>query len=474
MEEKNILTLGIFAHANAGKTTLTEQLLYHMNVNKQVGRVDHGTTTTDNLSVEKERGISVRSAMVTFNIGDKLVQLIDTPGHIDFTSEVERAVNVLDGAILVISAVEGVEPQTKVIWDFLRERNIPTIIYINKIDRMGADYNRVLSEIKKKLTDKVVNMQNVYVDSSTHEIKCDNVAEDVLVDDLAEIDEQVMELYLNDEEISTNFLNDRINHLSQNGEIFCVYGGSALLNCGVENLISAISEKLPGIVEEKKNFSGYVYCIRHDETGKKTFIKVLNGQLENRDVFEINDEVQKIRTLYRVVGDKTIKCDSLRNGEIGIVTGLDVQVGDILGEVPENLKIIRGSQPLFYANVTALEEQKLQLVKALTELNEEDPNLNFKYDSITHKVCVDLMGRLQIEILSNLISERYGIQPIFSDMLIIKKETPQSIGVGSACYNGLSEVEFTISPLPRGSGLVFKSTVSTDYLYTKYQKQISG
>ena len=171
----NVMTLGIFAHANAGKTTLTEQFLVHTNAKKNVGRVDYGTTTTDNLEIEQKRGISVKSALVSFDIGDRRVQLIDTPGHIDFSSEVERAISVLDGAILVVSGVEGIEPQTRVIWSILRERNVPTLLFVNKMDRLGADYNKTIKELQSKLDDKIV--PKVVVISENNSLKyIDNAA----------------------------------------------------------------------------------------------------------------------------------------------------------------------------------------------------------------------------------------------------------------------------------------------------------
>lgn len=168
--ENNIMTLGIFAHANAGKTTITEQLLYHTNVKKSTGRVDHGDTTTDNLSVERERGISVRASLVTLPLKDRIVQLIDTPGHVDFSAEVERAISVLDGAVLVVSGVEGVEPQTQVIWKILQERHVPTLIFINKMDRMGADYQKTLQELQSKLGNDIFPIVNVTKDLKTNEL----------------------------------------------------------------------------------------------------------------------------------------------------------------------------------------------------------------------------------------------------------------------------------------------------------------
>ena len=151
LKDKKVLTLGIFAHANAGKTTITEHLLYHTNIINQIGKVDTGNTVTDNMKIEQERGISVRDSVVSFKLADKTIELIDTPGHIDFSAEVEKAINVLDGAVLVISGVEGLEAQTYTIWRALKEKNVPVIIFINKMDRKGADYKKVIKELQNNL-----------------------------------------------------------------------------------------------------------------------------------------------------------------------------------------------------------------------------------------------------------------------------------------------------------------------------------
>ena len=164
-KDESILTLGIFAHANAGKTTITEHLLYHTNVIDQIGRVDTGNTVTDNMKVEQERGITVRDSIVSFKLNNKNIQLIDTPGHVDFSAEVERAVNVLDGAVLVISGVEGLEAQTYTIWRALQEKNVPVIIFINKMDRKGADYDRVVAELQNNLKVPTLTLKHVYQDN---------------------------------------------------------------------------------------------------------------------------------------------------------------------------------------------------------------------------------------------------------------------------------------------------------------------
>ena len=225
----DIMTLGVFAHANAGKTTITEQLLVHTKVKKQTGRVDHGNTTTDNMKIEQSRGISVRASLVTIPLQNKTIQLIDTPGHVDFSAEVERAINVLDGAILVISGVEGIEPQTQVIWNMLKEKQIPTVIFINKMDRMGADYKRPLNEIHTKLDSRILPKIIVEKDDTSKDgLSYIEPSQEDVKEKLANIDSEIMEKYINDEAIDKDLIERKIRELSMKGELFCVYGGSAL------------------------------------------------------------------------------------------------------------------------------------------------------------------------------------------------------------------------------------------------------
>ena len=203
----DIMTLGIFAHANAGKTTITEQLLVHTKVKKQTGRVDHGNTTTDNMKIEQSRGISVRASLVTIPLQNKTIQLIDTPGHVDFSAEVERAINVLDGAILVISGVEGIEPQTQVIWNILKEKQVPTVIFINKMDRMGADYERTLNEIHTKLDSRILPKIIVEKDDTSKDgLLYIEPSQEYVKERLADVDSEIMEKYINDEIIDKDMI----------------------------------------------------------------------------------------------------------------------------------------------------------------------------------------------------------------------------------------------------------------------------
>ncbi len=473
--KNNVMTLGIFAHANAGKTTITEQLLYHTNVKNNRGRVDHGDTTTDNLKVERERGISVRASMVTLPLNDRIVQLIDTPGHVDFSAEVERAISVLDGAILVVSGVEGVEPQTQVIWKILQERNVPTLIFVNKMDRIGADYDRTIRELQSKLSENIFPIVDVKKDNATNELSYTDIKPEYIIEDLANIDDHILEKYLTEDKISREWLNEQITGLVHSGNLHFVYGGSALLDGGIIRLISGIEKYLPiSKSKEVDYFSGYVYTVKRENNVRELYVKVLNGKLENRQEFvDEYGNKQRIRTVTKLNGSKREKADEIVAGEIGIITGLNAKCGDIIGIDDGTFKTTSFVNPLFHTTVSIDDLTKInELATALKILNDEDPDLHLQYNRSTGQMSIDLMGNLQAEIIGNLLQERFNLNVSFSNPIIIHKETPVSIGVGGASFDRVSSVKFEIRPLPLGSGLQYKSLVSTDYLFAKYQKQI--
>ncbi len=470
--EKQIMTLGVFAHANAGKTTITEQLLVHTNVKKNTGRVDHGDTTTDNLKVEQERGISVKSSIVTIPLGDRLIQLIDTPGHVDFSAEVERAISVLDGAILVVSGVEGVEPQTQVIWNILRQRKVPTLIFINKMDRMGADYDKTLDELQRKLDCRI--LPKVKVKKYDDELQYEDISSTKIIEQIADIDEGVLEKYIHNEHIAREWLNQKVQELSQEGKLFYVYGGSALLNEGMIRLIDGIDLYLPSSkckLDDK--FSGYVYTVKRDSGVRELYVKVLAGKLQNREEVEIQNDMQRVRSMTKIKGFNRVKADELEAGEIGIITGIDAKCGDLIGNRDIDFLPVSFVNPLFQTTVNVVNpDETIKLSNALEILNDEDPELQASFNKQTGQINIKLMGPLQAEIISNMLLDRFGLETTFSDPIIVHKETPIDVGYGEANYTRVSGVAFEVKPLPRGSGIIYQSKFSTDYLFAKYQKQV--
>ena len=283
---KNYLTLGIFAHANAGKTTLTENLLYLNNQIKEIGRVDSGNTVTDDLNVERNRGITVRSSLVSIERGDNIIQIIDTPGHVDFSSEVERAINVLDFAILVMSAVEGVESQTYAIWKELRKNKIPTIIFVNKIDRKNASFERTLQDIKEKLSESVYP----YVD----EKGSSKLPKKAIIENFATIDENAFNTYIQKGDIEEETLNELIMKSFNASESFPVFCGSALKSQGVELIYDFLGNKIRNHNIESQELKAYVYMIRINDGQRNSYIKLLSGNINNFADIVVNVEKNKI------------------------------------------------------------------------------------------------------------------------------------------------------------------------------------
>ena len=472
-KENKVLTIGIFAHANAGKTTITEHLLYHTNVIEQVGRVDNGNTVTDDLNVEKQRGITVRDTIVTFTLHDKIVQLIDTPGHVDFSAEVERAINVLDGAVLVISGVEGLEAQTYTIWRALQEKNVPVIIFINKMDRKGANYNRVVAQMQSNLKIPTLTLKDVK-QLSDGQLVIEDAKIDDIIEEISLVDDEVLTKYVNGETIEGRWLTNKMINLAQSGKIFPVIGGSALIDVGIDDLIKTISCYLPTTIKYLEDeLSAYVFMIRMDETGKNAYIKVLNGCISTRENININDKSQKVKNIMLARGAKMVPVSIAYSGDIAIINGLDVKCGQIIGNPNGKSKYVSFVKPLLTMEIKPLNQnQSLELMKALKILNEEDPYLNVRYNEKTQSIYCSLMGEVQAQIIQTLLEERFGIKVIIDNPIIIHKEIPTQVARASASYTCVSGIELEVSPLERGKGFNYVSKLSTDFMHLKYQRQI--
>ena len=476
MDRKNekVLTLGIFAHANAGKTTITEHLLYHTNVIDNIGRVDSGNTVTDNMKVEQERGITVRDSIVSFKLNGKNIQLIDTPGHVDFSAEVERAINVLDGAVLVISGVEGLEAQTYTIWRALQEKDVPVIIFINKMDRKGADYDKVVAELQNNLKIPTLTLSHVYQEENGKLNIVPSKIEDI-IEELSIVDDEVLEKYVNGEDIDGKWLAGKMIELTHNNKIFPVIGGSALIDVGVKDLIGAISRYLPTTSKKlEEDMSAYVFMIRVDENGKNAYVKVLNGSIHNRDVISTTEGKQeKIKKIMISDGSKLNSVDSAFSGDIAIINGLDVKCGQIIGNKDGLDKYISFVKPLLTMEIKPLDSKdSIELMKALKILNDEDPYLDVRYSERTNSIFCSLMGEVQAQIVKTVLHERFNLDVELSNPIVIHKEVPLVSSKAKASYTCVSGIELEVSPLDRGSGFKYVSKLSTDFLHIKYQRQI--
>lgn len=473
-DNDNLLTLGIFAHANAGKTTLTENLLYRAGIVQKIGKVDTGNTVTDGMNVERERGISVRASLVEFSLGNKRVQLIDTPGHIDFAAEVERSMSVLDAAIFVVSGADGIEAQTISLWKILKNRNIPVFFFINKLDRVGGNYDKVIQELKTELHIPLIRLTDAHYDSDGKPVITARSKERIL-EELADFDNDSLDKYLKvidkKDTLSAEYIDEKIAELTEKRIAFPVSGGSALDSIGIDYVVRGIEKYLPTYQKnDQESFSAFIYSKRIENTAQY-YTKILSGQISVRDMLEtpLGDQ-QKVTRILRPEGSKLVPVETASSGDIVVLNGLDVVSGTLIGENPL-FKPVKFVQPIFDMNVDSKKTDKIKLLSALKVLVAEDPYLNVRFDHQTQQIMVSLMGDVQSEIITTLLKERFDMDVNISKPVVICKEKPTQTGLGKASYTCVSGIEFKIDPLPAGSGLVFESLIPTGTLLKKYQNQ---
>lgn len=485
MENKRrIRNLGILAHVDAGKTTLTEQMLFNSGSIKSAGNVDKGTSHTDLMPVEKERGISVRAASVSFEWKETQINLIDTPGHVDFAAEVERSLRVLDCAVLVISAVEGIQAHTETIWSALQEMNIPTIIFINKIDRIGADTHKVMADLKEELGDRFILLNLPLNEAESHASVTDNFTlENVsLVELISEKDEILLEKYLNEEKIEIDELKRALQNLTSSGDLIPVLCGVAKNNLGVEEVLNMIIEYFPNAnINFDEPVSGIVYKIEHDlKLGRVAGVRLFAGCLKNRDVVRnyTAERDEKISQIKKYYSDRFEDTALLEAGDIAFISGMpEVMIGDILGDptkVPGGYSLV---EPLLTVKVMPMDDKDYSaLADALQKLSSEDPHLNFTWFKEDREMQVNIMGPIQIEILTELLKNKFNLGSRITPPTVIYKETPAKKGYGTESYTMpkpcWAVVKFEIEPGERGSGVSYSSVVGVNEIERKYQNEI--
>ena len=413
---RRTLNLGIVAHVDAGKTTLTERLLYTAGVIDDVGSVDKGTTRTDYLPLEQQRGITIRAAVVSFDVGDLTVNLIDTPGHPDFIAEVERVLSVLDGAVLVVSGVEGVQPQTRVLMRALRRLRIPTLIFVNKLDRVGADFERVLGEIAARLTPAVVA-----------------VGGGGLLDALAENDERLLAEYVEDEaSVSGERLRLALGEQSRRGLVHPVFSGSAITGFGVEPLLAALGELLPAETGDPEGpVSGTVFKIERGAAGDRiAYVRMFSGMVRTRDVvsFGRGDEA-KVTGVNVFSQGESVRRPAVSGREIAQLWGLrEVQVGDTIGVPPPRTPQREFPPPTLESVVVPRNHDDAQRLRvALEQLAEQDPLINVRQGE-SDELTVSLYGEVQKEVIEATLAADFGLDVAFEETTPIYVERPLAAG----------------------------------------------
>nr|WP_144925752.1 TetM/TetW/TetO/TetS family tetracycline resistance ribosomal protection protein [Paenibacillus bovis] len=460
-------TVGILAHVDAGKTTFSEQLLYHTNSIKERGRVDHQSTFLDNHEIEKQRGITVFAEQATFEYNNSVYFLIDTPGHVDFSPEMERAVQVMDIAILVISAVEGIQAHTETVWNLLKRHQVPTFIFINKTDRTGANIGKVMGDIEIHLTKDICDI--------TTGMQNGRITEE-LIECIAERDEDLLDHYMEKGYEEILWL-EKMKQMIQTTNIYpCAYG-SALQDIGIKEFLDQLDLLTMTNYDPNTTFSGRVYKIRHDEAGTRiTFIKAISGKLKVRDEINYsNGEVEKITQIRKYNGTNFVQVDEVQAGEIFAVTGLSsAAIGDGLGTLQENTSY--NIVPTLKSKVVF--EQGMNMREALKYfyiLDAEDPSLHVVWDESLQQIHLHVMGTIQLEVLQQVIQARFGLTVSFDKPEIIYKETIDSIVYGYGHFEPLrhyAEVHLKIEPNERNKGITFESICHTDHLSTSLQNVI--
>lgn len=480
MSDFKVKNVGILAHIDAGKTTLSEQFLYKSNVLKELGSVDKGTTYTDNLEIERKRGISVKSSEANFIWKNTEINIIDTPGHIDFSPEVERAIRVLDCAILLVSAPDGVKPQTEIYFKALRDMNIPTVIFINKIDRMCFDMDKTLDNIKQKLTKDIVPIQTFKDSKLNFILSNDNKEIDNFIENLAENDDEILEKYLNNS-LSMDFLKSKLKTLINECKIYPVLFGSALKGIGINELLDFMVDFIDDKHTDNDELSAIVYKIRHDKTkGKSVYLRIFSGEIKSKDLVHnfTRDVFEKVNQIKKLKFQKEIDCNKIESGNMAYVYGFNkAKVGDIIGSDKNVPKLCAIREPLLIVRVIPnCKGDDFKLRDALFELQEEDPFLNVEWIEDKKEINIRIMGMMQTEVLENILKDRFNLSVSFGKPDVIYKETPKKSGIGFASYTMpkpcWAVVKFQIEPLESGKGVIYETKVRTEYIKLKYQKEV--
>lgn len=498
--------IGILAHVDSGKTTLTEQLLYLTGAIRHIGSVDSGTAATDSLSIEKQRGISVRTSSASTQWKNATINIIDTPGHIDFAGEVERALSALDYAIVVVSAVEGVRAHTENILKSLDAAKLPRAVFINKIDRAGADVNAVINELKQVSSQTYLllsDCENVGNENPCVKSKNGIDFDVAATEALAEICDEAADAFLNEEalpyEKASPLLKDEICKCSLT-PVLC---GSAKLSIGIKELADFIVEFMPSAERRgTEELCGIIFKIEHDKTlGKISHIRLFGGEISNRDEIEIispdtvnesdtdeNSAVEiekkppikeKVSQIKKFNGAKLSDSGIVSSGDIAAVCGLpSAKTGHFIGSlaVSEKAKLVN---PFLRVKVTPSDGDALKLpslAAALGELSDEEPYIDAKWENGQKEITISTTGKIQLEVIDNMLKDRYGLSAQFSPPTVIYKETPAGKGLARARYTMpkpcWAVVEFMFEPMPRGYGVSYHGRLPSNQCFYRYQSHI--
>lgn len=475
-----IINIGILAHVDAGKTTLTESLLYTSGAILELGSVDKGTTRTDTMFLERQRGITIQAAVTSFNWNDYKINIVDTPGHTDFITEVYRSLSVLDGAILVISAKDGVQAQTRILFHALQKMNIPTIIFINKIDQYGINLNNIYQNIKEKLSNDIIVMQNVTL---TPEISIKNIIDLDEWDPVISKNDKLLEKYIAGEKLTIQELTYEEYRCVKKGSLFPIYHGSARNNIGTQQLIEAISNLFCSEMNENDSeLCGRVFKIEYtDHKQRLVYLRLYSGTLHLRDTIILPEKKKvKLTEIYIPSNGEMIQTKTVCSGDIFIIPNNTLRLNDIIG----NEKLLPcnvwndNTAPILRTRIEPIKiEEREKLLDALTEIADTDPLLRYCVDTITHEIVISFLGTVQLEVICSLLIEKYHINIRIEDPTVIYKEKPlqkadYTIHIEVPPNPFWASIGLSITPLPIGSGIQYESKVSLGYLNQSFQNAV--
>ena len=467
------LTLGILAHVDAGKTTLSEALLFTAGAIRKAGRVDKKDAFLDNYELERERGITIFSKQAVFSYEDLRITLLDTPGHVDFSTEMERTLQVLDAAVLLISAADGVQSHTRTLWKLLESYQVPVFLFVNKMDQPGADQEKILAGIQNQLSGNCVDFTPL-VGTAATESKGAALEADMqeAMEAVAICDEELLNSFLTDGRISQEQLREKIAER----KVFPCLFGSALRLQGIEALLSAIEAYAPEKTYPEA-FGARVFKVTRDSQGSRlTHMKITGGTLKAKmELTCAEDKTEKVNQIRVYSGERFEAVNEAAAGSVCAVTGLlGTMAGQGLG-MEKNLESPFLTPVLSYCLLLPEGTDPMAVMPKLKELEEEDPALSFTWEEELKEIHVHVMGEVQMEILKVLIRERFGLEIAFGKGRIVYKETIADTVEGVGHFEPLrhyAEVHLLLEPGEPGSGLQFEADCSEDILARNWQRLI--
>ena len=467
------LTLGILAHVDAGKTTLSEALLFTAGAIRKAGRVDKKDAFLDNYELERERGITIFSKQAVFSYEDLRITLLDTPGHVDFSTEMERTLQVLDVAVLLISAADGVQSHTRTLWKLLESYQVPVFLFVNKMDQPGADQEKILAGIQNQLSGNCVDFTPLVGAAATESIGAAlEAGMQEAMEAVAICDEELLNSFLTDGRISQGQLREKIAER----KVFPCLFGSALRLQGIEALLSAIAAYAPEKTYPEA-FGARVFKVTRDSQGSRlTHMKITGGTLKAKmELTCAEDKTEKVNQIRVYSGERFEAVNEAAAGSVCAVTGLlGTMAGQGLG-MEKNLESPFLTPVLSYCLLLPEGTDPMAVMPKLKELEEEDPALSFTWEEELKEIHVHVMGEVQMEILKVLIRERFGLEIAFGKGRIVYKETIADTVEGVGHFEPLrhyAEVHLLLEPGEPGSGLQFEADCSEDILARNWQRLI--